>query len=132
MAAATATAPAQEAANRTIIPGPVHLPALTLPPANVTVARTAQELMEAVRADAQDIEIQAHLDFRELRAVPHFYAAESLLPFYQQRTQVAHLSGTRSIRVRCSAGPVPTEVIPTLDCPVSGLTLRARSSWGCP
>ena len=74
-------------------------------PANVTVVRTADELQQAARDLARDIEIQAHLDLRGLvREVSQDLSAVLELPTDAVALLNARM-GMRSIRVRTVAHP---------------------------
>lgn len=101
-------------------------PAATRPPlqleaARVSVVRTANELQEAARDGAVDIEIRSHLDFRGLRAGRNPVLGDLGFSFdgvddvfggtivggFADRFLVFALPPTRSIRVRCRAFPEP-------------------------
>ena len=66
-ASPSAPAPETAAAPGALVPESPHL---LIPPANITIVTTAEELQEATIAGAQDIEIRSHLDLRTLKRVP--------------------------------------------------------------
>ena len=72
-------------------------------PANITVVTSAKQLQQAALAQAEDIEIRAHLDLRTLHRVvnPDIRGMEAL----SNSKRLALLYGTRqlrSVRVRTS------------------------------
>lgn len=79
---------------------------VTLPKGNVTVVRTADELIQALGGNERDIEIQQHIDARDLLFKQHPQRRSS---FCEKKYGVpgggcdftAYMSDTRSIRVRC-------------------------------
>lgn len=79
------------------------------PGATITVVHTVNELQEAVRGGAVDIEIRWHLDFRALRAGPQpgEHAVVSGIDQHQVQSDptkdpylLVAVPPTRSIRVR--------------------------------
>lgn len=92
-------------ANQVEAPGPSGPPAqVVLPKGNVTVVRTATELMQAIQRDERDIEIGTHIDTRQLRFTPNPQRGNSSCTraYGIQGSGcdfVFYLSTTRSLRV---------------------------------
>ena len=64
------SAPVHKTAAAPGAPAP-QAPHRIIPPANITIVTTAEELQEASLAGAQDIEIRRHIDLRTLTTVPN-------------------------------------------------------------